>query len=47
LPSSNKVFEGDLAKSFGPEEAHRLAMSDDMCSWNSRWGGGKKASEAK
>ena len=47
LTNANKVFEGDLAKSFGPEEAHRLAMSDDMCSQNSRWGGGKKASETK
>ena len=42
LTNANRGFEGDLAKSFGPEEAHRLAMSDDMCSGNSRWGGGKK-----
>lgn len=42
LTGANKVFEGDLAKSFGPEEAHRLAMSDDMCTSNNRWGGGKK-----
>lgn len=42
LTSANKAFEGDLAKSFGPEEAHRLAMSDDMCNSNSRWGGGKR-----
>ena len=42
LTGANKAFEADLAKSFGPEEAHRLAMSDDMCNSNSRWGGGKK-----
>lgn len=42
LTGSNGAFEGDLAKSFGPEEAHRLAYSDDMCNSNSRWGGGKK-----
>ena len=42
LTGANKAFEADLARSLGPEEAHRLAMSDDMCSSNSRWGGGKK-----
>jgi hypothetical protein len=42
LTTGNRSFEADLAKSFGPEEAHRLAMSDNMCSSNSRWGGGKK-----
>jgi len=42
LIDANKNFENDLAKSFGPDEAHRLAFSDDMCSSNSRWGGGKK-----
>lgn len=42
LTGSNGNFEADLAKSFGPEEAHRLAYSDDMCNSNSRWGGGKK-----
>ncbi len=42
LTGANKSFEGDLAKTFGPEEAHRLSQSDDMCNSNSRWGGGKK-----
>ena len=42
LTGANKAFEGDLAKSFGPEEARRLSLSDDLCNGNSRWGGGKK-----
>ncbi|MBS2018275.1 MAG: FecR domain-containing protein [Deltaproteobacteria bacterium] len=42
LTGANAAFEADLAKSFGPEEAHRLAYSDDMCNSNNRWGGGKK-----
>jgi hypothetical protein len=42
LTGANKAFEADLAKSFGPEEAHRLALSDDMCKSTSRWGGGKR-----
>lgn len=42
MTSANGSFESDLAKSFGPEEAHRLAYSEDMCNSNSRWGGGKK-----
>jgi FecR protein len=47
LTSANKAFENDLAKSLGPEEAYRLSMSDDMCTSNSRWGGGKKREETK
>ena len=47
LTGANKAFEADLAKSFGPEEARRLSLSDDMCSANSRWGGGKKRDDAK
>jgi hypothetical protein len=47
LTSANKNFEADLAKSFGPEEAHRLSQSDDMCNSNSRWGGGKKREPEK
>jgi hypothetical protein len=43
LTSANKAFEADLAKSLGPEEAHRLSMSEDICTSNSRWGGGRKA----
>ncbi len=42
MTGANGSFENDLAKSFGPEEAHRLAYSEDMCNSNSRWGGGKK-----
>ena len=32
-------FEADLAQSFGPEEAHRLAYSDEMCAGQSTFGG--------
>ncbi len=32
-------FENDLAQSFGPEEAHRLAYADGMCVGHSTWGG--------
>jgi hypothetical protein len=32
-------FEGDLAQSFGPEEAHRLSYADAMCMGHSTWGG--------
>lgn len=42
LTDANKGFEKDLAASFGPEEAHRLAYADNMCTSNSSWGGGKK-----
>ena len=46
LSGANKAFEGDLAAALGPEEAHRLAMSDDMCSHHSTWGGGKKRDDS-
>ncbi len=39
-------FEGDLAKSFGPEDAHRLAYGDGLCKSDNRWGGGKKRGPA-
>jgi hypothetical protein len=39
-------FEGDLAKSFGPEDAHRLAYGDALCKSDNRWGGGKKRAPA-
>jgi hypothetical protein len=42
LTGANGAFEGDLAQSFGPDEAHRLAVGDDLCMSNNRWGGGKK-----
>ena len=32
-------FEADLAQSFGPDEAHRLAYSDKMCAGHSTFGG--------
>lgn len=41
LTSANQAFEQDLAKTFGPDEAHRLAFSEDMCTSNNRWGAGK------
>ncbi len=37
-----KVFEDELAKSFGPAEAHRITYADGLCMGNSTWGGGKK-----
>jgi len=40
LTAANKAFENDLAASFGPEEAHRLAFSSEGCTSTSHWGGG-------
>lgn len=37
-----KIFEDELAKSFGPEEAHRIAYGEGLCMGRSTWGGGKK-----
>jgi len=37
-----KVFEDELAKNYGPEEAHRLVYSDELCMGHSTWGGPKK-----
>lgn len=31
MARANKVLEGELAKSYGPEEAHRLAFDSAMC----------------
>jgi hypothetical protein len=42
LTGSNKSFEADLARTFGPEEAHRLAYSDEMCMESSTFGRGGK-----
>jgi hypothetical protein len=40
LTGETKSFEGDLAQSFGPDEAHRLAYSrDGMCIGTSEFGG--------
>lgn len=47
LTNANKGFEADLAKSFGPEEAHRLAYADGMCTGTSTWGGGNKRTPEK
>lgn len=32
-------FEADLAKNLGPEEAHRIAFSQDLCAGRSTFGG--------
>jgi hypothetical protein len=40
-------FESDLAKTFGPDEAHRLAWSDDICVSNSSWGTTPRGSTPK
>ena len=40
LTAESKSFESDLAQSFGPEEAHRLAYArDGMCLGTSQFGG--------
>lgn len=40
LTGASKAFEADLAQSFGPEEAHRLAYSDELCMSNSTFRNG-------
>jgi hypothetical protein len=39
LTGEMKLFEGDLAQSLGPEEAHRVAYADGMCMGHSTFGG--------
>jgi hypothetical protein len=39
LTDGTPAFERDLAQSFGPDEAHRLAYADGMCSGSSIFGG--------
>lgn len=39
LTSEMKSFEGDLAESMGPEQAHRVAFSDSLCAGRSTFGG--------
>lgn len=39
LTGENKSFEGDLAQSFGPAEAHRIAYADGLCASTSVFGG--------
>jgi hypothetical protein len=36
---SMHVLQADLAKTFGPEEAHRLAFADELGSCSGTWGG--------
>ncbi|MBX3208578.1 MAG: hypothetical protein KF764_26330 [Labilithrix sp.] len=37
----NRNFEADLAQSFGPEEAHRIVYSDELCMGASVFGGSR------
>jgi hypothetical protein len=39
LTAEPKAFEQDLAQTFGPEEAHRLAYGDGLCMGSSTFGG--------
>lgn len=39
LTDATNAFEHDLAQSFGPDEAHRLAYADGMCMGSSIFGG--------
>ncbi len=39
---ASKVLEDELAKTFGPDEAHRIVYSDELCMGHSTWGGPKK-----
>ena len=41
ITSESKNFESDLAQSFGPEEAHRLTYSSDLCMHQSTFGGSR------
>jgi hypothetical protein len=40
LSGELKAFEDDVAQSFGPEEAHRIAFSDAFCMGSSTWSTG-------
>lgn len=39
VTGESQLFENELAQSFGPEEAHRITFSDQMCMGRSTWGG--------
>lgn len=39
---ASKAFEDDLAQSFGPEEAHRIVYSGEICMGTSTFGGRRK-----
>ena len=38
----SKSFEAELAQSFGPEEAHRIVYSDELCMGSSTFGSGPR-----
>ena len=42
LSSETKAVETDLAKSLGPDAAHRVAFTDLGCWSNNTWGGGPR-----
>jgi hypothetical protein len=42
LTAATGVVESELAKTYGPDDAHRLAYADEICASSSRWGGGKQ-----
>jgi ferric-dicitrate binding protein FerR (iron transport regulator) len=39
LTAERKLFEGELAQSLGPEEAHRVTFAEGMCMHTSSFGG--------
>lgn len=39
VTAEQKLFENDLAQSLGPEDAHRVTFSDELCMGQSTWGG--------
>lgn len=38
LTGAQPAFESDLAQTFGPEEAHRIAYAEGLCAGTSHWG---------
>lgn len=40
MTGSSKSLEDDLAQAFGPDEAHRLVYSDNLCMGHHTYGGG-------
>ncbi len=45
LTAEQGAFESDLARTMGPEEAHRVAWSDDICVSNNSWGTAPRGSK--
>jgi ferric-dicitrate binding protein FerR (iron transport regulator) len=39
---ASKDFEAELAQSFGPDEAHRIVYSDELCMGSHTYGGGER-----